>query len=151
MTIDPTIKQFLEHNHIGIISTSASRGVESAAVYYTFDDELCIYFNTRTNSRKYENIKERPEVAFTIYQNDPAQTLQVAGIAEEIADIDETKKIYETLIHHTLAKGDAPIENMHSMIRFIKITPTWARFGDFSHGIHAADAFTTLLGTSRHL
>ncbi|MCU0660158.1 MAG: pyridoxamine 5'-phosphate oxidase family protein [Candidatus Pacebacteria bacterium] len=148
MDIPEDVRDFLKKNTIGVISTRGSHGMESAAVYYTFDDGLHLYFNTRTNSTKFENIKEQPEVTFVVYSTEPAQTLQMTGIAEEIEELNGAKDIYIKLLEQTLKGKTAPIETLHSNIRFIKITPKWARFGDFSGGI-SIDPFTTLLGTSR--
>lgn len=148
MDIPEDVRDFLKQNTIGVVSTRGSHGMESAAVHYTFDDALNLYFNTRTNSRKYENIKEQPEVVFVVYSTEPSRTLQITGVAEEIEEFDGTKDVYVRLLEQTLKGKAAPIESLYSAIRFIKIRTTWARFGDFSGGI-SVDPFTTLLGTSR--
>lgn len=122
--------------HLGVVSTAGEDGkVESAVVYFTFDKDLNIYFLTRTGSRKYKNILKNPSVAFIAYSEYPPQTLQLEGIASDINDPKEQGKIFTDLM--TLAKNhsyaEPPIgQMMESELAVMKITPSWARFGNFN-------------------
>jgi len=121
-------------NTLGVISTvNASGGPEAASVYYLCDDKGTIFFITRKNSRKYKNIEHNPKVAFVITNEHPSKTIQYEGIASEVSDTEETIEFFNALI--TKATGSDPMPPVIQMeggeMAFMKITPTWIRYGDF--------------------
>lgn len=134
--MNENLKKMLTDVPLGVVSTSGPTGPESAALYYGFGDDLAIYFNTEVETRKFKNIQNNTKVSFVVYQQHPAMTLQLEGTAEKISEISKVTEIYDTLLRRTVAQGSVPpimqIENGETAL--IKITPTWARFGDFSHG-----------------
>ena len=85
----------IQKDKIGVISTvSPENKPESAFVYYTFDLELNIYFACKDSSRKYKNILENKDVAFTIAAGDPPQTLQLEGRASVESSIGAQKRLF---------------------------------------------------------
>lgn len=134
--INDAAKNLLDAVSLGVVSTSGQNGVESAAVYYGFGDDLSIYFNTKTSSRKFANIAANPEVAFVVFSQNPAMTLQLSGSAEKISEIGKIEEIYNTLLRRTLAEGATPpIQQIEAgETALFKITPAWARLGDWSSG-----------------
>jgi general stress protein 26 len=145
----PNLRSLLESNVLGVISTAQENGTESAVVHFEADESCAIYLNTRTSSRKYANILKNPNVSFVVYGRDPAMTLQLEGTASIIEDISAIKDEYSKLLKRTLAAGTVPpiMKTSSSEMALIKITPTWARFSDFSeNGLSAAAQITQLVG-----
>ncbi|HEY4493880.1 MAG TPA: pyridoxamine 5'-phosphate oxidase family protein [Candidatus Paceibacterota bacterium] len=124
----------IQKDKIGVISTvSPENKPESAFVYYTFDLELNIYFACKDSSRKYKNILENKDVAFTIAAGDPPQTLQLEGRASVESSIGAQKRLFEELVALASSKSfAAPITQMPAGgLQFVKISPAWIRFGNF--------------------
>jgi len=150
--MNETIKKFLTDNLLGVIATQNGTHIESAAVYYGFDDGFSIYLNTHTASRKFKNIEQNPNVSFVVYQQNPAMTLQLEGTIESITEVSKITEIYDTLLRRTLAQGTIPpIHQIQSgETALLKITPTWARFADFSQGTTIKPGtFTMLVGEEK--
>ena len=125
----------LQKSRLGVVSTiSEENKPESAFVYYTFDEKLDIYFATRDGSRKYKNILKNKNVAFVMATENPPQTLQLEGIASVHDDLDEQKYMFQELVGLASSKHfSAPISQQTKSggLQFIKISPTWIRFGNF--------------------
>ncbi len=119
---------------VGVVSTVSSEGMpESAVVYFSSDENLNMYFTTRSDSRKYKNITANPHVAFVIYSENPPETIQIEGIASAITDPYEQTVLFSSLVD-LATKDDSvpPVDQIsESEIMFIKISTTWARLGDF--------------------
>ena len=124
-----------QKSRLGVISTiSTENKPESAFVYYTFDENLNIYFATRELSRKYKNILKNKNVAFAMATENPPQTLQLEGIAEAYHDTKEQKELFQELIVLASAKHFSPPISQQShfgALQFVRITPSWIRFGNF--------------------
>ncbi len=119
---------------LGVISTASIDGKpESAVVYFSSDDNLNIYFTTRSDNRKYKNISANPRVSFVIFSENPPETIQIEGIATAITDPDEQAALFSETVARA-AKNNAvpPIDKIsESEIMFIRIAATWARLGNF--------------------
>lgn len=130
------ITQFLtlvKGNLASISTVSADGKPHSASVYFTFDDSLAIYFATRMGSRKYQNLLNNPSVAFLVSSINPPTTLQLEGVANLVTDSGD-QRTYFTQILEKATKDHAipPISQMmDSELAIIKITPNFARLGDF--------------------
>ncbi len=119
---------------LGVVSTVSVGGApESAFVYFIIDDALNVYFATRAGSRKYKNLMQNPRAAFVIASEHPPQTIQIEGDATVVTDANEQQTLLPDLIK-MLSEGGyvRPMNHMmDSELVFMKISPTWARFGDF--------------------
>src|SRR3989344_4339838 len=123
-----------QRSRLGVISTVGEENKpESAFVTFAFDDNLNIYFVTRDASRKYKNILENKNVAFAIATENPPQTLQIEGVASVHNDTEEQKHLFQELVGLASAKHfSAPISQQPmGGLQFIKISPSWIRFGNF--------------------
>lgn len=129
------LQELLTKTTTGVVSTYSGTTLESAAMYYIADENLNIYFHTRTNSEKYNNIKNNTTVTFVVYKENPALTLQIKGKAVIIEDVTEALDVFSKLLERTTKSGLTPplLKLEQSEVALIKITPTWARFGNFSY------------------
>ncbi len=120
--------------NLGVVSTVSADGKpESAFVYFIIDDTLNVYFATRAASRKYKNLMVNPHAAFVIASEHPPQTIQIEWAAAVVTDSEEQRTLFPELIS-ILSEGGyvRPLNHMmDSELMFMKITTSWARFGDF--------------------
>ena len=119
---------------LGVISTSNEQGnSQSAGLYYITDENLNIFFVTRSASRKYKNIQNNPHVSFTVISEHPPVTIQLEGTAAEVMDPTEQTTYYDKLI--AKATATTPMLPVSQIVTgemvFMKITTTWARCGNF--------------------
>lgn len=140
--------EFVKANPIGVLSTMGEDGISSAAVYYMADTDGTIYFNTKRDSRKVENLLRDPEVSFVVFQREPAMTLQARGEATIVEDVSQIESTYMELLHRTFENGEVPaiLKMGASQLVLVKITPTWMRLGGFSQEQAGNDPFTILVG-----
>jgi general stress protein 26 len=124
----------LQKSRLGVVSTvNEESKPESALVYYAFDENLSIYFATKDNSRKYENILKNKNVAFVVATENPPLTLQLEGTASVYNDTSEQKRLFEELVGLASSRHfSSPISQQSTGgLQFIKISPSWMRLGDF--------------------
>jgi len=94
--IDPVIKnEFRNRLHeqfIAVLSTVNAMGKpESAVLYYWADgpeDEIRLFFATRRDSRKFQNLMERDSVAMLVGTGFEPDSIQIQGRAELLKTID---------------------------------------------------------------
>ncbi len=120
--------------NLGVISTVQLNGApESAVVYFSHDGELNLYMTTRKSSRKYANITKNPLVSFVVFSEKPSMTVQIEGVASLVTDPADQARLFEKVVE--LANQYSPLPPVdqldESEIAFIKITASWARFGNF--------------------
>ncbi len=74
------VELFLSKHQMGVLSTAGmEHTVWGAAIYFVADDDLNIYFVTRTGSFKYKNIKVQPYAALTVTDSESQVTVQLSG------------------------------------------------------------------------
>ena len=130
------IYRFLEENQLkfGVISTTGEEAPQVAFVYFATDEDLNIYFVTRTNSRKYKNMMKHPKVAFAVASEKPSGTVQMEGKVETVTDPDLQRVLFPKLVEFAANRtGLAPISQYSTTGEaiFLKVVPTWVRFSDF--------------------
>lgn len=138
MNIEQKITEELKSTSqsLGVVSTvneDAKAKPQAATVYYVCNDALDIFFVTRSSSRKYKNIKSNPNVSFVITNEHPPKTIQLEGTAAEVTDPEEQIKYYDMLMARATASNPMPpvTQIATGELVFLKMTTTWARFGDF--------------------
>lgn len=124
----------LMSHSIGVISTVNTKNKpESAAVYYICDDALNLFFVTRSGTRKYQNITKNPSVSFVISSEHPPKTIQIEGSATEVVDAQEQLQYFDKLVAKASESNMMPpvSQMVTGEVVFMKISTTWARFGNF--------------------
>jgi len=139
---------FLASNKTGVLSTISKEGNPHARlVYFACDEALNIYFMTMLNTRKAGDISAHPHVAFTVSTVEVPKTLQLEGLAEDVTDSPVADSTVEAIFKNLQSNGQyfAPLARMdRGDIRFYRISPTWVRFGDFTHGHGSEEVFSKI-------
>jgi uncharacterized protein YhbP (UPF0306 family) len=118
--------------NLGVIAT-AGTSPEAAVVYFTYDEALNIYFTTRKDSRKYQNLAATPRAAFVVFNSALLKTIQFEGTVRAIENPTEQAAHYAQLVDLATAHNPLPpIDQLgESEIMFLKFETTWARVGNF--------------------
>jgi PPOX class probable F420-dependent enzyme len=121
---------FLRRHRLCVVASVSEAGAPQAAVVgFGVSDDLEIVFDTLDASRKVHNLRRDPRVALVIGWDDE-QTVQIDGIADEPtgADLERLKGVYFA------AYLDGPERQSWKGITYVRVRPTWARYGDFRPG-----------------
>jgi general stress protein 26 len=134
--------EFLKNHTLAAIATVSSESTPHVAnVYYVVDDDLQIYCVTRTDTSKFQNIKNNPIVALVVTDEETVETVQLIGKAMVVKDETQASTILEKLWKVTLSSQSwpAPIVKISSGdLTLLKIKPKELKFGSFKP-IHLED------------
>lgn len=76
---------FLKANPIGVLSTVNPDGEpHGVVIYFAVNERFDIFFLTRAETKKYDNLKHHNHLMLTVYEPASQATLQVTGRATEI-------------------------------------------------------------------
>lgn len=134
----------------GTLSTVNEEGnPQSAAMYFTFDDHLNLYFLMRSSSRKYKNLEKNPHGAFVTTSPNHPITIQFEGTVSRVTDPHEESELFTKLVALASASTDMPpvMQMDDSETVFMKMTPSWARTGNFEV-MRSGDMFTEITNES---
>ena len=123
---------YLRSHRLGVLGTLSPSGEPQAAlVGYAITDNLQILFDTVRTTRKYRNMKAKPQVSFTFGNTAPAtseeRTAQYEGIAEELtgAQLDALLTVYLAVWPECVVHQQWPD------ICWFVIRPRWIRYTDY--------------------
>ena len=107
-------------------SVSPGGAPQAAVIGVVCSDEGELFFDTLESSRKCENLRNEPRLAFVIGWDD-AQTVQLEGLADEPAgsELERLKALYFERFPDGVERAKA------SRVAYFRVRPTWARFSDF--------------------
>lgn len=112
------IRHFLQSQHSGVLATSDGMGNPHAApVYFSLEDDFCLLFATKTETQKYENIKENNHVAFVCYDERTQTTVQLSGKTEVVEDPDKRQAVLNMLYRFSEEISETelpPIEKLYA-------------------------------------
>lgn len=135
--------KFLNEHSLASIATVADNGQPHVAnVYYVIDEKLNVYCVTRTETSKFQNIKNNPRVALVVTDEETVETVQFLGVAEVVKDETQASDILQKLWKTTLNSQSwpAPIVKLSSGdLTLIRIKPTELKLGNFKP-IHLEDS-----------
>lgn len=90
--------EFLGKHDVGVLSTIERTGsLRGAAVYYVVINGY-VYFMTKENTRKSRNIAGNEHVAFTVFDDKGLETIQLAGMAEQVTDDKMRMKVITAIL-----------------------------------------------------
>ena len=105
------VKAYIDKNPIATLGTVNSDTTPSGAVVYVCTDlkRPVVYFVTKQQTKKYQNLRERHRVSLTIVNPSENSTLQAGGRAFDVEDTLTIDKVMETIAHeHVSAKDWLP-------------------------------------------
>ncbi len=129
-TIDrAAVLSFLQTRRFGVLSTISPEGEpEAAVVGVAVTDRLEIVFDTLSTTRKIRNLRHSPKIAFVIGWDRDEITVQLEGIADVPtgAELDRIKRAYFA------AHPSGPSREHWPHMTYVRVTPHWLRYSDFS-------------------
>lgn len=105
------IRKYIDHNPIATLGTINPDGTpHGAVVYVTADDHKpVIYFVTKQQTVKLQNLRSRSQVSLTIVNPSESSTLQANGHAVDIQDAVTIDAVMKSIARkHTAAKHWLP-------------------------------------------
>ena len=118
------------HRYAVQASATPSGTPQAAVVGVAITDQFEIIFDTLGTTRKAQNLRQDPHVAFVIggTVDGEERTVQYEGIADE-PEGDERTRIQQTYFARF---PDGPGRLSWPGITYFRVRPTWMRYSDFS-------------------
>ena len=131
---------FIGLNRAAALATVNTKGVPHVAtVYCIVKRNFTIYFVTRIEARKYENLIYQPQVAMTFTNEEQMESVQLTGRAERLEVLaDEQEMLYQLMVlrHGEHNWPSPPVKLYHcgasSELAVIKVTPTELTYANFA-------------------
>jgi uncharacterized protein YhbP (UPF0306 family) len=122
---------FLRQHRLAVeASVSIKESPQAAVVGIAITDRLEIVFDTVDSTRKAQNLRRNPRLAFVIggLTNGEERTVQYEGIADEPsgAELERIKAVY----YH--AYPDGPSRLSWPGLIYVRVRPSWIRYTDYT-------------------
>lgn len=123
---------------MGILSTVNEHGTPwGSAIYFVADDDFKLYFVTRVNTLKFQNIDARPKAALTVADGTSQITVQLVGNVSRVP----VKQYFDVIFGKLAAihpEGDnswsPPVEKVHAGDYIpLCLTPKELQYADYGH------------------
>ncbi|MPZ12900.1 MAG: hypothetical protein GEU73_00470 [Chloroflexi bacterium] len=128
MTVDVAGIYAFIRDHIYVVqaSVSPSQMAQAAVVGIVVTENLEIFFDTLSTSRKYGNLRQDPRIAFVMWQGE--QAVQYEGVVDEPTggSLSRLKALYFARFPDGRDRERLP------EIAYLRARPTWIRHSDFS-------------------
>jgi general stress protein 26 len=113
------------HKYAVEASMSSAGGPQAAVVGIIVNHALELFFDTHEDTRKVQNLRSHPRVAFVIGWDQ--ETVQYEGVADEPQgdDLMRMKRIYFERF------PDGRERERWPGIVYVRVRPTWIRYSDF--------------------
>jgi general stress protein 26 len=119
---------FISRHKLAVVASLSPQGFpQSALVGIGVAPDLRIIFDTLTDSRKYQNLIDNPNISAVIGWENSA-TIQIEGKAyiPQGEELEELKRIYYQAYPHGWQRALSP------ELTYFCIKPTWARYSEFN-------------------
>jgi general stress protein 26 len=122
---------FLRQHRVAVeASTSAAGAPQAAIIGVAITDTFEIIFDTVESTRKAQNLRQNPKIAFVIggWGPDDQKTVQFEGVADEPAgaESERLKTIYYAVY------PDGPSRLAWPGLIYVRVRPTWIRYSNYS-------------------
>jgi general stress protein 26 len=120
---------FMRHERYATQASASLDGVPQAAIVgIAVSDRFELIFDTIATSRKMTNLRTNPKVAFVIGPQNSEQTVQYEGFSDEPsgAELDRLLAFYYERF------PDGPERRSWPGLTYVRVTPTWIRYSDFT-------------------
>lgn len=110
------------------LATASPEGQpEAAPLRYAVTDEFELVMGTLSTSRKVANLRRNPKVAVLVWAHE--FSIQIEGVFDEPAD-DDLQRLSQRFADEF--PREATVRRGRPSHLYFRITPTWARYTDFS-------------------
>jgi hypothetical protein len=122
---------FLRQHRVAVqASVSDAGGAQAAVVGIAVTDRFEIVFDTLSSSRKAQNLRRNPKLAFVIgglIEGDE-RTAQYEGVADEPSgdELERLKQAYYKVY------TDGPSRLTWPGLIYVRVRPTWVRYSDYT-------------------
>lgn len=136
MSANQHVHDFLKQHHMGILSTvTGDNKPWGSAIYFVVDDEFNVFFVTRQQTFKYQNIEKNPFAALTVADDEGQTSVQLAGEISKVA-VEDYMDVVFTRLAAVRPKGDnnwaPPVEKVYKGDYIpLRLTPTKLQYADF--------------------
>jgi len=122
---------FLRQHRLAVeASVSSTQTPQAAVVGIAVTDQFEIVFDTLDSTRKAQNLRRNPSVAFAIggVAAGEERTVQYEGIADQPSggELERLKAIYYSVY------PDGPSRLSWPGLIYVRVTPTWIRYTDYT-------------------
>jgi hypothetical protein len=122
---------FLRHHRLAVQASASLDGVPQAAVVgYAVTERLELVFDTIASTRKAQNLRQNPKLAFVVggLKAGDERTVQYEGIADEPtgAELERLKAVYYGVF------PDGPGRLSWPGLIYVRVRPAWVRFSDYN-------------------
>ena len=130
--VDPRrLIEFLRLHRLAVeASVSAAGAPQAAVVGFAITDQFEIVFDTIESTRKAQNLRRHPTIAFVIggLVGGDERTVQYEGVGDEPSgdELDRLKKVYYAVY------PDGPGRLAWPGLIYIRARPTWIRYSDYN-------------------
>jgi len=124
---------YLSRRKFLTLATTTTKGepLTHPIAYVNIDDT--VYFSTNKKTRKVKNIKENPNVAYSVFDGtdhlDEIKLIQMEGTASILTDNSKAEEILNMIKKKFPSMADMPLDS-DSIV--VKITPKVAYFSDYT-------------------
>ncbi len=128
MTTKRELYDFINGHKLGVVATVSSMNLpEAAVVGIAVTTDLEIVFDTIETSRKSQNLRLNPKIAFVVGWDDEI-TVQYEGEGDEPkgSELERCKQAYFE------RWPDGPEREQWPGITYFRVRPMWIRYSDFN-------------------
>lgn len=135
MPIEPKLRArllaFLRGERLAVQASTAVGGSPQAAVVgVAVTDSFELVFDTLASTRKAQNLRQNPKIAFVIggLEEGNERTVQYEGIADEPsgAELERLQRAYYAVF------PDGPSRTSWPGLIYVRVRPIWLRFSDYN-------------------
>ena len=122
---------FLRRHSLAVqASVSTATAPQAAIVGFAVTDRFELVFDTVDTTRKVQNLRRNPKIAFVIggLTSGDERTVQYEGVADEPAgaELAQLQEVYFKVF------PDGPERKQWAGITYVRVRPTWIRYSDFN-------------------
>lgn len=104
------ILNFLKDNSVAVLATTDKNcQPHSAAIYYHVDENINLYFITKRDTTKSNNIHSTGKAAITVFEAKSQTTVQAIGKVSEENDINITQKVFNEVLRKSMSASEAGV------------------------------------------
>lgn len=130
---------FITLHRAGSLGTVNAIGVPDVAIVYCIvKPDLSLYFSTRVEGRKYQNILANPAISLAFLDEESMATIQLTGYAERIQTLALEQEVLHELITFRYGDPNWPVPPVKlfehgstNELAIIKVTPSEMTHANF--------------------